>query len=89
MKKRRNNKYYIIAGLALLIVIVILAINILDNKIKEDNLYNIGNPEDQSKHIDLASVLVFDEYVLENFSDVDISLDANKLYRSQSVGKYL
>ena len=86
MKKRKNNnKYYIIAGLALLIVIVILAINILDNKIKEDNLYNIGNPEDQSKHIDLASVLVFDEYVLENFSDVDISLDANELYRSQSV----
>ena len=86
MKKRRNNnKYFLIGGIIALIVIIILAINVLDNKIKEDNLYNIGNPEDISRHIDLASVLVFDEYVLENFSDVDISLDANKLYRSQSV----
>lgn len=86
MKKRRNNnKYFLIGGIIALIVIIILAINVLDNKIKEDNLYNIGNPEDKSRHIDLASVLVFDEYVLENFSDVDISLDANKLYRSQSV----
>ncbi|WP_311487874.1 HlyD family efflux transporter periplasmic adaptor subunit [uncultured Helcococcus sp.] len=86
MKKRRNNnKYFLVGGIIALIIIIILAINVLDNKIKEDNLYNIGNPEEQAKYIDLNSVLVFDEYVLENFSDVDISLDTNKLYRSQSV----
>lgn len=86
MKKRRNNnKYFLVGGIIALIIIIILAINVLDNKIKEDNLYNIGNPEEQANYIDLNSVIVFDEYVLENFSDVDISLDTNKLYRSQSV----
>lgn len=85
MKRKKYNKHFLIIGVLVFIVIAFFVIRTLDSKIKEDKLYNIDNPERQVKDIDLSSVLVFDEYVFENFSDVDISLDANKLYRAKSV----
>ena len=86
MKKTKKNSLYIIV---LLIVILTIALALIYKSINDKNrdksLFNIGNIQEINKDINTNGVAIFDEYVLENFSGIEIETNNTRIYRADSV----
>lgn len=85
MNKAQKNTLYFILFVAFLSMIFASVFNKINNVNRDKNLYNIGNIQEINNDIVTNGVAIFDEYVLENFSGIDISTDNSRVYRADSV----
>lgn len=84
-KIKRNSLYIIILFIAILSIVFAFVYKKINSNNKDKSLYNIGNLQEINKDINSSGVAIFDEYVLENFSGIEIQTDNSKVYRADNV----
>ncbi|MFM1524441.1 MULTISPECIES: HlyD family efflux transporter periplasmic adaptor subunit [Helcococcus] len=86
LKKDKTSLILIFIFIFSLIVIGFSIIYTLFNRNKNtDNLYNVGNLYEINNNISGSGVAIFDEFVIENFDNLEIKLDNKKVYRADSI----
>lgn len=81
MKKNARLGITLFAGLIIVLMLISFIVEILQQNRREKNLFNIENPINQEIELELPAVAIFDEFVMDNFNDIEIEKDNSKLYR--------
>lgn len=81
MTKSKNTIFKIVIALALILVSYFF-IQSITNYSKNKNIYNIGNSEKYTKYKKAKGVAVFNEFVFENFDDIEIEDFKYKVFRA-------
>lgn len=84
--KKFNKKASLYLGISLIIIFVIaLIVDKIGEFNREKNLYNIGNLQEVKDQVTLPAVAVFNEYVYENFNNIEINKDNTQVHRADSL----
>lgn len=81
MKKNARLGITLFAGLIIVLMLISFIVEILQQNRREKNLFNIENPINQEIELELPAVAIFDEFVMDNFNDIEIEKENSKLYR--------
>lgn len=77
---RRKNFFIYIIGILITLIFIFAGLQKINELKKEKNLYNIKNPFMLKKEIKAKVYSLFDEIVLDNFQNIDITLEKYKIY---------
>lgn len=80
---KKNTKFGLTLFLVIIIILMLISfiVEILQQNRREKNLFNIENPINQEIELELPAVAIFDEFVMDNFNEIEIEKDNSKLYR--------
>lgn len=79
--KQKQNKKLIIIFIALVFLLFWLY-GLISNYIKNNNIYNVKAKEYVDIKLNVEGILIFDEFVYDQFNGKDINIDPNKIIRN-------
>lgn len=85
LKYKKSIILIVVLIFSLIIVLFSIIYSLFKNKNNEDNLYNVGNTYEVNNNISGSGVAIFDEFVFENFDNIETKIDSKKVYRADSV----